>query len=147
MAGARHYSELIVWQLGDAIRRQLYPLTRRTPFSNDCRLRRQVDDAAGSICRNIAEGFGCDSHAEFARYLEISRRSLNELLDCLLDALLKKHVTPEEITPIRTLARRLFPAIASLRRHLRDTPSPNETRRASRRPTAHSRTRPPRTNS
>jgi hypothetical protein len=28
-----------------------------------------------SVCRNVAEGFGCESHVEFARFLKISRRA------------------------------------------------------------------------
>jgi four helix bundle protein len=124
MGAARHYSELIVWKLADEIRSRLYPLTARKAFANDARLRSQADDAAGSVCRNIAEGFGCDSHIEFARFLEFSRRSLNELLDCLRDAQIKGHITPADAAPIRLLARRLFPALGSLRRHLKTTPTP-----------------------
>jgi four helix bundle protein len=121
---SRHYTELIVWQLADAIRSKTYPLTARSVFVEDLKLHSQTEDAAGSICRNIAEGFGCDSHVEFARYLEISRRSLNELLDCLRDAHLKGYIVATDAAPIRALARRLFPALASLRRHLKSTPSP-----------------------
>ena len=128
MDGARHYSELIVWQLADEIRARTYPLTGRQAFRLDIKLRSQAEDAAGSVCRNIAEGFGCDSHAEFARFLEVSRRSLNELLDCLRDAQMKGYLSAQDVAPIRSLARRLFPAIGSLRRHLKSTPTPHRNR-------------------
>ena len=81
MAGARHYSQLVSWQLADALRSRHFQITRRPPFFTDFKHRSQAEDAIDSVCRNIAEGFGCASHAEFARYLEISRRSLNELCD------------------------------------------------------------------
>ena len=67
----------------------------------------QVEDAANSVCRNIAEGFGCETHIEFARFLEIARRSLNEVQDSLHGAQLKEYVTVAEIAPIRSLSGRI----------------------------------------
>ena len=122
MAGATHYSQLVCWQLADAVRVQTFGLTRRVSFAHDRRHREQTEDAADSVCRNIAEGFGCASHVEFARYLEISRRSLNELTDGLRSAQLKGYVVPDDIQSIQTIARRLYPALAGLMRYLRNTP-------------------------
>jgi four helix bundle protein len=76
-----------------------------------------------SVCRNIAEGFGC-KHKEFARFLEISRRSLNELRDSFRSAQLKGYVTARENEPIWRLAHRLYPAYAKLIHYLRTTPDP-----------------------
>jgi four helix bundle protein len=118
MGGARHYTELIAWQLADEIRRLVFPLTRRADYRADFRLRAQTDDAIDSVCRNTAEGFGGESHREFRRFLFIARNSLNELCDCLHSAQLKGYVTPADLAPILTLTRRLYPAIASLIRHL-----------------------------
>jgi four helix bundle protein len=71
---------LIVWQLADQIRVLVFKLTERERFARDLKLHSQTEDAANSVCRNIAEGFAC-KHKEFARFLEISRRSLNGLGD------------------------------------------------------------------
>ena len=120
MAGARHYTELVVWQLAEEIRIHTFALTRRDPFARDFKHQRQTEDAVDSVCRNIAEGFGCD-HVEFARFLEISRRSLNELLDCLHSAHLKGYVSSEEVIAIRALTRREFPALSNLIAYLRRT--------------------------
>jgi four helix bundle protein len=126
MAGARHFTELVSWQLADEIRTAVYPLTERPVFARDTRLRAQTDDAIESVCRNIAEGFGCESHAEFHRYLVIARRSLNELFDSLRAAEIKRHVTTQDLVTIRALGRRLYPAMAGLMRHLRHpSPLPN----------------------
>ena len=54
---------------------ELLKLTGRPGFATDFKLKAQAEDAVGSVCRNIAEGFGCESNIEFARFLEISRRS------------------------------------------------------------------------
>jgi four helix bundle protein len=122
MRGARHFTELIVWTLADAIRVEVFTLTERPAFRRDLKAKSQLDDAANSVCRNIAEGFGCDTHGEFARFLEIARRSLNEIQDCLLSARLQRWVTEEDCRPIRALLKRIFPALSRFIAYLRRTP-------------------------
>ena len=128
MAGARHYKELVAWQLADQIRVETFKLTRRGQFARDFKHQSQAEDAVDSVCRNIAEGFGCESHAEFARFLEIARRSLNELLDSLRSAELKGYVSSAELVPIHDLARREFPAVGNLMAYLRRTSAPRQDR-------------------
>jgi four helix bundle protein len=123
MRPARHFSDLIVWQLAEQIRIEAFKCTEKPRFSADFKARGQADDAADSVTRNIAEGFGCETHAEFARFLEISRRSLNELHDVLHGAQLKRHVTFAELTPIRQLSKRLYPAFSGFIAHLKRTPN------------------------
>src|SRR5687767_13340562 len=114
MAGARHYSQLVSWQLADALRVVTFKITRRAPFFTDFKHRSQAEDAIDSVCRNIAEGVGCASHTEFARYLEISRRSLNELCDSLRSAQLKGYLVTNEAPGVQALTRRLYPALGNL---------------------------------
>ena len=123
MSGAQRFEELIVWQLADQIRVTVLQLTGREPFARDLKLHSQTEDAVNSMCRNIAEGFGC-KHKEFARFLMISRRSLNELRDAFRAAQLKHHVTAAEYEPIERLARRLYRAYGGLIDHLETTPDP-----------------------
>src|SRR5687767_5303707 len=118
MPGARHFTELIVWQLADQHRVEVFVLTERTSLCRDFKLRPQIDDAADSVCRNIAEGFGSESHREFARFLRIARRSLNEVQDGFRSAQIKRHIVEADLRTARQLQRRLYPAIASLLRHL-----------------------------
>jgi four helix bundle protein len=121
---ARHFTELIVWRHGDQHRLEVFRLTKRPGFYADLKLRSQLDDASDSVCRNVAEGFGCKSDREFARFLRIARRSLNEVQDCLISALHKGYVTPVDLVNARQLQRRLYPALAALIRSLdRDKPS------------------------
>jgi four helix bundle protein len=115
---ARHFTELIIWQLGDEVRQQVVALTKTRPFAADLKLRSQLDDAADSVCRNIAEGFACKTDKEFARFVRIGRRSLNEVQDCFRSALLKRYVTGSDLAPARKLIRRLYPAIASFLRKI-----------------------------
>jgi four helix bundle protein len=133
MAGARHYQSLIVWQLGDEIRRHVFQLTARAPLATRFKTRDQLDDAANSICRNVAEGFSSGSDPAFAHYLTISRDSLNELKDSLRGARLQGLVSHDELLPIFALAHReshaLSNFIAYLRRRDDDDPDAARKRR------------------
>jgi four helix bundle protein len=131
MRGAKRYEDLIVWQLADQIRILVFKLTERESFARDLKLHSQTEDAVNSVCRNIAEGFGC-KHKEFARFLEISRRSLNELCDSFRTAQLKRYVTAHEYEPIWRLAHRLYPAYAEFIHYLRTNPDPDVTNPAQR---------------
>jgi four helix bundle protein len=115
---------LICWQLANELCLLTFPLTARHPFARDFKLRSQTDDAASSARRNIAEGFGRRSHIEFARFLEISQSSLNELRDCLLEAEQKGYAEGAELARARNLIKRTSVASARLRRYLLKTPPP-----------------------
>ena len=117
MAVARHFTELVIWQLADELRVLVFALTKRRPFAADFKLRSQVDDTVDSVCRNIAEGFGCGDR-EFARFLRIARRSLNELQDQFRSATLKGYVTEGDLVEARRLIHRLYSGFASLLKHL-----------------------------
>jgi four helix bundle protein len=130
MSAAHHYSQLVVWKLAEEIRIEVFRLTAKPRFAADFRARSQAEDAANSVCRNIAEGFGCGTHGEFARFLEIARRSLNELHDILHGAQLTQYVTPSELAPIRKLSDRIYPAFSRLLAYLRSTPTPRKGRDA-----------------
>ena len=117
MAVARDFTELIVWQLADQLRIEVFQLTKRERFHVDWKLRSQLDDAADSACRNIAEGFA-GTDPEFAKFLRIARRSLNEVQDSFRSARLKEYVSDADLRPARLLLRRIFPALSSLLRHL-----------------------------
>ena len=123
MAGARHYSELVSWQLADALRVVIFKFTRWPPFATDFRHKSQMEDAIDSVCRNIAEGFGCESHGEFDRYLEVSRRSLNEVCDSLRSAQLKGYISAKDAAGVHALTRRLYPALNNFIAYLKRNPT------------------------
>ena len=107
MPPARHFTQLIVWQLADRLRTLVFGLTKRNPFATDFKLRAQTDDAIDSVCRNTAEGFGCGD-IEFARFLRIARRSLNEVQDQFRSALLKGYVVESDLVEARKRGCRKF---------------------------------------
>jgi four helix bundle protein len=132
-AVARHFTEMVVWQLADEVRQQTFGLTARPAFKRDLKLHSQTEDAAHSVCRNIAEGFGCTSHREMARFVVIARRSLNELQDALIGATQKRHISREDLIPINSLLRRLYPAMAGWLAYLTRTDEPGPDRTVQRR--------------
>ena len=122
MRGARHFSELTVWKLADELRIETLKLTKRPEFARNLKAQSQAEDAVNSICRNTAEGFGCDSHGQFAWFLRIARRSLNELQDACRGAEQKGYVTSNDLAAIRALTRRLYPALKRFIAYLDSTP-------------------------
>ena len=127
MHAAKRFEDLILWQLADQMRVLVFNLTERDCFARDLKLHSQTEDAMNSICRNIAEGFSC-RHKEFARFLEISRRSVDELQDAFRSAQLKRYVTAREYEPIWRLMHRMDPAYAKLIHYVRATPDPEPPR-------------------
>jgi four helix bundle protein len=102
---ARHFTELVAWQRAHALRTAVWEAVK-TAGAMDLRLRSQLTDAAGSICRNIAEGFRRRSHRDFARYLEHATSSLGELEDGILDARMRGHLSSVQVDDLNRLVRR-----------------------------------------
>jgi four helix bundle protein len=115
---AKHFTELVAWQRAHALRTAVWAFVQGTP-AMDFRLRSQITDAAGSVCRNIAEGFKRRSHRDFARYLEHATSSLSELEDGLIDARMRDHISEERFQELSVDVRRTSAPLARLLRYLR----------------------------
>ena len=74
----RHFSELIAWQLSEALRAELWAISARANEARDYRFRDQLRASALSAPANIAEGFGRYAHGDFARFCDIAIGSLTE---------------------------------------------------------------------
>ena len=104
MAKIERFEELQSWQKGRQLANQIYELTKHTGFAKDFRLRDQINDAAGSVMHNIAEGFDAGSNLEFIRFLKISRRSASEVQSQLYLALDRKYINNDELNIAYSLA-------------------------------------------
>ena len=93
--GVNRFEDIRAWQEARVLTKQVYALTKDGALSRDFGLRDQLQRAAVSVMANIAEGFDCDSHAEFARFLGFSRRSSVEVQSLLYAALDAGYITPE----------------------------------------------------
>ena len=119
MAAAKHFTELICWQLATQLKVGIYLVARRGNVRRDRRFHDQLVDAAASAPRNIAEGFGRHTNAEFARFLDLARASLTESQNHLIDAVDRGYLTKQESATLTILAKRSCGAVAALQRYLR----------------------------
>jgi four helix bundle protein len=97
LAVAKHFSELVCWQLARELQQEVHALTSDAVFNRDFDLRSQLRRASTSAKSNISEGFGRLTHREFHRFLDVSRSSVNEVEDQLGEAVDDGHLTKEEI--------------------------------------------------
>jgi four helix bundle protein len=119
MAGAKHFRELVCWQLAQELKLAIYELIESPTIKRDLRFCDQIREAARSGPRNIAEGFGRRTHREFAMFLDVAPGSLMECQNHLQDAVDRKFLSPAEFTPLNSLAQRTCGAVARLQRYLR----------------------------
>jgi four helix bundle protein len=81
------FEDLLVWQKGMRLVRQIYLITRDGKLSKDFNLRDQLRSAALSVTSNIAEGFERASRKEYLNFLNIAKGSAGELRSLLRVAL------------------------------------------------------------
>jgi four helix bundle protein len=76
----RDYHELDVWQRAMTYAVQIDEVTAQLPDTERFTLTPQLRKAVTSVPLNIAEGSGCTSDAEFARFVGYAYRSLKEVI-------------------------------------------------------------------
>jgi four helix bundle protein len=104
MAKIEGFEDLQSWQKARQLANLIYDLTEHQKFSKDFRLSGQIQDAAGSVMHNIAEGFDSGTNPEFIRFLKMARRSASEVQSELYLALDRKYINQEELTTTYNLA-------------------------------------------
>jgi four helix bundle protein len=77
------YHKLDIWERGMGYAVEIYRFAARLPAAERYNLASQITRAATSVPLNIAEGCGCSTKPEFARFLGIAYRSLKEIVTCL----------------------------------------------------------------
>lgn len=73
------FKELLVWQKGIAIVKEVYLLMKKLPEAEKFGLVQQAKRSAVSIPANIAEGWGRRSTKNYLQFLRIASGSLYEL--------------------------------------------------------------------
>ncbi len=120
--GARRVEELVAWQLADELRFKIHANCAIPIVAADFKFRDQLRDAASSVTRNIAEGFGRYRHREFAHFVSIARASALEVLDHLRDGAARGYWSLDSVSHLRDLANRTIAALTHLGRYLRNSP-------------------------
>lgn len=120
--GAKHFRELVAWQCGDALRAAVFRVTRDGNAMIDPRFRSQWEDAAASVCSNLAEGFGRYTHRDFARFVRQARSSLFEVENQIGEARQRGCISSADEQDLNRLVRRATVPITRLLRYLQGTP-------------------------
>jgi four helix bundle protein len=131
---ARHYRELVCWQLSNELKRRVYAFIAKPPASKDFEFCKQIRGSARGAPRTISEGFGRFRPPEFARYLEFARASLLETQNHLDDALDADYITTDLHHELFKLADRAIGATTKLQQYLKTCKEPPRNPRERRTP-------------
>lgn len=116
----RSYRDLLVWQKGMALAKQVYVLTKSFPVDERFGMVAQMRRAAVSVPSNIAEGQARHGKKEFVQFLSHAQGSLAEL-DTQLQLAVEVGVVEDLNTKASTsLVGELQRMISSLRRKIED---------------------------
>jgi four helix bundle protein len=112
------YRDLLVWQKGMSLAKQIYQITQAFPRAERFRLISQMRRAAGSVPSNIAEGQARNTTGEFIQFLSQSLGSVSELHTQLLLSVDLGFCTPPEAEPAHAVIIELRKMLTSLRKKL-----------------------------
>ncbi|GAB4570968.1 MAG: four helix bundle protein [Anaerolineales bacterium] len=118
MAMIQKFEDIQAWQEARILVKMIYQLTNKEKFSKDYGMRDQVRRAAVSVMNNIAEGFDCESKAEFTRFLGIARRSAVEVQSLLYAALDVDYIDQNEFDTHYEQARKTKALFGGFKRSL-----------------------------
>jgi four helix bundle protein len=105
------YRDLLVWQKGIALTKEVYRLTRSFPAEEKFGLISQMRRASVSVPSNIAEGQARHTTGAFVQFISNAEGSLAELDTQLVISVELEFLSNEE-------ARHIFDLVAELRRML-----------------------------
>ena len=115
MAKVERFEDLIAWQKGRVLIREIYAVSERRPFSRDFAMRDQIRKATISITSNIAEGFERAVHGDFQRFLVYAKASCAEVRSLLYSALDVGHLDEATFQGLMTSAQEVGRIIGGLR--------------------------------
>jgi len=111
----RSYRDLLIWQKGMALAKQIYAVTRAFPSDERFGLTSQMRRAVVSVPSNIAEGQARHGQREFVQFLSHAEGSLAELDTQLTLAVELGHCRPSDTDRSVATIAELQKMMASLR--------------------------------
>ena len=88
----RKAEELECWQLADKLRAEVIAICEQPKVARHFRFCDGFTDAAGSVCRNMQEGFDRRLSTYIVQYFEFALGSLKEVMDYLHECTLRKFI-------------------------------------------------------
>jgi len=130
MATITKFEDLIAWQEARKLVKMIYKLTSIRALAKDFGMRDQIQRSSVSAMTNIAEGFDCESTAEFARFLGFARRSAVEVQSLLYAALDVEHIKEETFRVYYEQAKKTKALIGGLKQGVLKNPCRPSTSRS-----------------
>ncbi len=113
------FEDIQAWQEAPKLVKMVYELTNSGRLAKDFGLRDQIQRAAVSSMTNIAEGFDCESRAEFARFLGFAWRSAVEVQSLLYAAYDIEYISEAQLREYYEQARRTKALIGGFKHSLK----------------------------
>ena len=101
---ATHFKDLQCWRLANDLRTEVIQICANPAVAKHRRFCDSFQDTAGSVCRNIAEGFDRFESPEIARYFGYALSSLAELQDHFQECLTRDFVNRSEFDRVWDLS-------------------------------------------
>jgi four helix bundle protein len=86
----KHFRELQCWQLADELRREVIAICANSVVASDRRFCEGFRGAAGSVCRNLSEGFSRFHSGEIVQFFNYALASVAEVQDYLSESVVRK---------------------------------------------------------
>lgn len=90
------FEDLIIWQLGRELAKEIYHLTKSDCWKEDFEFRNQIRNSSGSVPDNVAEGFEREGDNEFVNFLSIAKGSCGECRSQIYRAFDREYLTKEQ---------------------------------------------------
>jgi four helix bundle protein len=118
MERPQNYKDLIVWQKGILLAKNIYTLTRKFPAEEKFGIVAQMRRAAISVPSNIAEGQARHTTGEFVQFISHAEGSIAELDTQLIVAVELDFCTKDKALPVYESIDEMRRMLNSLRRKL-----------------------------
>ena len=89
---ATKFTDLQCWQLADRLRAEVHAICAQAQVAERRRFCDGFTEAAGSVCRNISEGFARFDSASIVQFFTYALASLSEVEDYLRESLTRKFI-------------------------------------------------------
>ena len=116
----KRFEDILAWQKGRVLVRQLYLLSAKEDFGKDFELRNQLRRSAISIVANIAEGQGRRTDKDFANFLNMSLGSIAETKSHLYLALDLAYISQNHFDELYEKLDEIGRMVFALNSHLRN---------------------------
>jgi four helix bundle protein len=113
------FEDLLVWQKGMEIVKQVYLISKEGELCRDFALRDQIRRAAISIPTNMAEGYERASRKEYVNFLNYAKGSTGEVRSLLSVAVELGYLKPSQYEALRQTAFELRRYLANQIKSLR----------------------------